>query len=145
MGFNKLKTYANDDKKGGIVSATVLGVVAVAAILIIGMIWTGRTASRDANKAVRNVSLLYLDELAGRREQIVAQTLDGYISDMDTAVGLLGKDDLASVENLQAYQARMKQLYNLEKFAFVDENGTIYTSRGTIKDIDQYDFDYKSI
>jgi hypothetical protein len=39
----------------------------------------------------------------------------------------------------------MKLLYNLEKFAFIDENGIIYTSRGTRTDTELYDFDYKTI
>ena len=39
----------------------------------------------------------------------------------------------------------MKQFYGLEKFAFVNENGLIYTSRGTRTDINQYYFDYKNI
>ena len=145
MGLFKSGSDNTTERRGGIVSAAVVGVLTVAAVLIIGTIWTGRSASRDANKAVRSVSLLYLDELAGRREQVVAKTLEGYINDLDVAVGLLEKNDLASVENLQSYQARMKQLYGLEKFAFVDENGTIYTSRGTRTDIDLYDFDYKTL
>ncbi len=145
MEMFKLKSNLIGGKKGGIVSAAVIGVLAVAAVLIIGTMWTGRSASRDANKAVRSVSLLYLDELAGRREQIVAQTLDDHVNDLDTAVGLLEKNDLSSIENLQAYQLRMKQLYGLEKFAFVDEQGLIYTSRGTRTDIDLYDFDYTNI
>ncbi len=145
MKIPKFTSKLSGEKRTGIVSAAVIGVLAVAAILIIGMIWTGRSASRDANRAVRNVSLLYLDELAGRREQVVAQTLEGYINDLDVAVGLLEKNDLATIENLQAYQARMKQLYGLEKFAFVDEQGIIYTSRGTRTDIDRYDFDYRTI
>ncbi len=64
---------------------------------------------------------------------------------MDVAIGLLTSDDLSSTESLQAYQLRMKQLYGLEKFAFVDETGMIYTSRGTRTDIDQYTFDYQSL
>ncbi len=145
MGLFKKRSYSTGYKKSGILSAAVISVMAVAAILIIGTMWTGRSASRDANKAVRNVSLLYLDELAGRREQVVAQNLERYAEDLDTAVGLLNKDDLSSVESLQSYQARMKQLYNLEKFAFVDDKGTIYTSRGTRKDIDIYNFDYSTL
>ena len=39
----------------------------------------------------------------------------------------------------------MKQLYTLEKFAFVDTNGLIYTSGGTQNDIGQYNINYKSI
>jgi len=126
-------------------AVAVTGSIVVALILVFGTIWTGRSASRDTEQAVRNVSLLYLDELAGRREQVVASTLSDYISDMDIAIGLLSADDLSSRSNLQAYQLRMKQLYGLEKFAFVDETGLIYTSRGTRTDIGQYAFDYESL
>ena len=123
----------------------IIGAVIVAIILIAGTFWTGKSASRDTESAVRNVSLLYLDELAGRREQVVASTLEDYISDLDVALGLMDADDLSSIKSLQAYQSRMKQLYSLEKFAFVDETGLIYTSRGTRSDIDQYNFDYTTI
>ncbi len=145
MNLEKIKNIFAGNKKGNIMQAAVIGSLIVAVILIIGTVLTGRSASRDAEKAVRSISLLYLDELAGRREQVVAATLEDYITDVDVAVGLLDRNDLASVENLQAYQTRMQQLYDLEKFAFVDENGIIYTSRGTRHDIDQYDFDYKTI
>ncbi len=128
-----------------IMTMAIGGSIVVALILVLGTIWTGRSASKDTEQAVRNVSLLYLEELAGRREQVVASTLNDYITDMDVAIGLLSADDLRSTESLQAYQLRMKQLYDLEKFAFVDEEGTIYTSRGTRNDIDQYAFDYKNL
>ena len=94
---------------------------------------------------MRNVTLLFMDELANRREQVVASKLNDYINDLDVAVGLLGKEDLASTASLQNYQLRMKQLYGLEKFAFVDTAGLIYTSRGTRTDIDLYNFDYRTI
>ena len=117
----------------------------VALVLSVGTFWSGKSAKKDTETAVRNVSLLYLDELAGRREEVVAATLESYISDLDVALGLVTTDDLSSVESLQAYQLRMKQLYELDKFAFVDEEGTIYTSRGTRNDIGQYDFNPKTI
>lgn len=128
-----------------VMAMAIAGSIVVVLILVLGTIWTGRSASKDTHKAVRNVSLLYLDELAGRREQVVASTLSDYIKDMDVAIGLLTPEDLSSTENLQAFQLRMKQFYELEKFAFVDENGTIYTSRGTRQDIDCYEFDYQSL
>ena len=122
-----------------------VGGLAVALILIIGTYWVGRSASRDTETAVRSVSLLYLEELAERREQVVSSTLKSYISNLDTAIGLMEPADLADTESLQAYQARMKQLYGLEKFAFVDETGLIHTSRGTRTDIDHYAFDYLTL
>ena len=124
---------------------TFTGSVFVVLILVFGTLWTGKSSSIDTEKAVRNVSLLYLDELATRREQVVAGKLADYISDLDVAIGLLEKSDLSSVSKLQSYQARMKQLYGLEKFAFVDTNGLIYTSRGNRNDIDLYNFDYKTL
>ena len=133
------------EKRSGIIMAAVIGSAAIAAILIAGTILSGRMAGSDTEKAVRNVSLLYLDELAGRREQVVSSALDNYIEDMDVAIGMIEKSDLSSVESLQSYQARMKLLYGLEKFAFVDENGVIYTSRGTRTDIDQYRFEPATI
>lgn len=134
-----------DEQKGGIMRFAVIGSVIVAIILVLGTFWTGKNAGEDTETAVRTVSLLYLDELAGRREQVVASTLNNYITDIDTAIGLMAKEDLSSVERLQAYQARMKQLYGLEKFAFVDDTGLIYTSRGTRTDIAQYSFDYNKL
>ena len=126
-------------------SIAAIGCLIIAVILTIGTFGLGRIADHDTKEAVRNVSLLYLSELAGRREQVVSSVLDDYISDMDVALGLITKEDLSSIENLQAYQLRMKQLYGLDKFAFVDTEGLIYTSRGTRTDIDEYGIDYENL
>lgn len=132
-------------KETNIIAIAIAGALATIAVLFLGTLWVGQAASKDASRAVRNVSLLYLDELAGRREQVVASKLDDYINDMNVTLGLMEKDDLASIESLQAYQAKIKQLYGLEKFAFVDTEGLIYTSMGTRTDIDQYSFDYNTL
>ena len=55
------------------------------------------------------------------------------------------ENDLSDITHLQAYQARMKKLYTLEKFAFIDTNGLIYTSLGTQDNIAEYNIDYKAI
>ena len=131
-------------KRNGLI-ISLLGATVSAIVLVGGTFLTGRSASQDTEKAVRNVSLFYLDELATRREQVVAAALSDYISDLDIALRLMEKDDLSSTENLQRYQAKMKQLYGLEKFAFVDTEGLIYTSQGTRTDISLYDFDYTTL
>ena len=131
------------NKKG--LYAAVIGSLLIAAILILGTLWTGQKAKHDTERAVGSVSRLYLDELAGRREQVVASALKRNIKNIQTAVGLLTQEDLKDPQHLQAYQRRMKQLYTLEKFAFVDTNGLIYTSEGTQNDIGQYSFNYNSI
>ena len=67
-------------KKYGMLKVAIASSIIVAVILIIGTILMGQSASVDTEKAVRNVSLLYLEELAERREQVVSTTLSGYIS-----------------------------------------------------------------
>ena len=98
----------------------IVGGAILAIILVVGTIGMGVIARRDTDRAVRTVSRMYLDELAGRREQVVEN-------------------------NLEAYQRRMKQLYSLDKFAFVDTEGLIYTSTGTQDNIGDYAFDYRTI
>ncbi len=132
-------------ERKGFMKEAVIGCVIVAAVLLFGTIITGRSASEDTESAVHAVSMMYLDELAARRAQVVSSTLSNYAASMDAAVGLLTPNDLSSIANLQAYQARMKQLYGLEKFAFVDSGGLIYTSRGTRADAQLYKFDYNHI
>ena len=124
---------------------TIVTAAIVAMVLILGTIATGRSASRDTNNAVRNVSLLYLDELAGRREQVVASRIYSYIDDMYLAVRLLSADDLSSKEALSKYQSQMKQLYDLDKFAFIDENGLVYTSHGVAENVEDYPISYKNL
>ena len=123
----------------------IIGALIVVVILIVGTFWMGTSVNDDNAEAVRTVSILYLDELAGRREQVVASKLGDYINDMNIAMDLMTKDDLSSIEKLQAYQSRMKRTYGLEKFAFVDADGLIYTSKGTRNDIGLYNFDYKNL
>ena len=130
------------NKKTNLLFPVIAGGVAALFIIVVGTFLVGKKASSDTEKAVRAVSFLYLDELAGRREQVVATALKNNIDKIYVATSLMDSSDLSGEERLRAYQARMKKLYGLEKFAFVDEDGLIYTSLGTQKNIDEYNFDH---
>ena len=132
-------------KKSRIVPVAVLVAVIVAAVLILGTLSMGRSAKQATDEAVRSVSMFYLDELVGRREQVVHTNLQNSISDMKNAISIMTDEDLKDAEHLSAFQARMKTLYGLDKFAFVDEDGLIYTALGLRHNIDVYDFDYKTL
>lgn len=132
------------NKKKTVWFITIASII-IGLILVLGTIWLGISTRRDTQSAVQIVSNLYLDELAGRREQVVENNLEGNIEKINVALELLTDDDLTSKENLENYQKKMKKLYELEKFAFVDEDGLIYTSLGTQDNIDDYSFNYKSI
>ena len=128
-----------------ITTAVIIGGIVLICILIIGTIWMGRSAKSDTETAVRSVSLLYLDELAGRREQVVAKNLSDKIDVLETGQRLLTKEDLSDGEHLQAYQARIKELFHLERFAFVGSDGLVYTSNGPRDEIDDYDIDFAAL
>ena len=132
-------------KKNNTVAIAIAGGVIAVLILVVGTIWMGQNAKKSTEAAVHSVSLLYLDELAGRREQVVESNLEGRIDDMRVALELMTPADLKDTASLQAYQAKMKRIYNLEKFAFVDSTGLIYTSKGNQDNIDDYNFDYATI
>ena len=123
----------------------IAGGLIVTLVLLLGTAWMGKNARRDSEEAVRTVSLLYLDELAGRREQVVAENLQDRISDMRTALDLMTQEDLQDEAHRQAYQKKMKALFGLEKFAFVDTEGLIYTSAGVQDNISEYGFDHLSL
>ncbi len=123
----------------------IVGGAILAIILVVGTIGMGVIARRDTDRAVRTVSRMYLDELAGRREQVVENNLHSKIDVIRIAVDQLSEENLSDKSHLEAYQRRMKQLYSLDKFAFVDTEGLIYTSTGTQDNIGDYAFDYRTI
>ena len=135
----------NHKRKNSTTAIAMIGSLVLAVILVAGTMWMGASARRDTEEAVRSVSLLYLDELAGRREQVVEGNLREKIQTIRVAIDLMTDEDLSDKAHLEAYQTRMKQLYHLDKFAFVDTDGLIYSSTGTQSDIDEYSFDYRTL
>lgn len=133
------------DRKKQTRAMAITGAVIVLLILVAGTFWMGHAARQDTDKAVHTVSLLYLDELAGRREQVVESNLDNRIETIQIAVDLMTDEDISDEEHREAYQKRMKALYHLDKFAFVGESGTVYLSTGPSDEIGNYSFDYKTM
>ena len=126
--------------------AAVIGGLVLAVILVGGSFWMAARAHRDTSEAARSVSLLYLDELAGRREQVVKDNLNDNINVIRIALGMIGEDDLSDLDHMRAYQRRVKQLFTLERFAFVDEDGLVYTADEGVRDeMSDYAFDYKTL
>ena len=121
---------------------TILGCILLAFILIGGTIQTGSSAHKDTADAVRSVSLMYLDELAGRRKQVVEEKLNDNIKVINIAVGLIDSENLSDLDHMRAYQRDMKKLFKLKRFAFVDEDSMVYTAdEGIQNDIKEYSFD----
>ena len=134
-----------DSKQKGITLAASLGGLVLVFILVFGTIWMGNIARNDTETAVRSVSLLYLDELAGRREQVVSANMQEKINVIETALDMITEEDLSDDAHLQAYQTRIKRLFNLERFAFFGADGLVYTATGPRAEMDQYHIDYNAL
>ena len=135
-----------NEKKNQTARIAVVGGILVVAIMVLGTIWMGHSARNDTVDAVRSVSLLYLDELAGRREQVVEDNLNDNIRVINIALELITEEDLSDLDHMRNYQRTMKQLFSLKRFAFVDEDGLVYTAdEGIREEIDQYSFDYETL
>ena len=132
-------------KRSNMTLMATIGGIILLVLLVGGIILLGRRTRTDTEDAVHSVSRMFLYELADRREQVVEENLRDRIYDLEVALELMTEEDLQDTEHLQAYQARMKRIYTLEKFAFVDTDGLIYTSKGNQTNIDDYHFDYETI
>lgn len=124
---------------------TITGTAVLAVLLLGTALWMGRSARQDTESVVRSVSDLYLDELAGRRKQVVEHNLAEKAQTFETAVALMTEDDRTDREHMMAYQSRMERLLRLDKFSFVDEDGLIYSSAGYEASIAEYAFDPHSL
>ena len=134
-----------ENRRKSIRTIAIAGAFILLLLVVAGTYWLGHAARQDTDKAVHTVSLLYLDELAGRREQVVRANLDNRIETIEIAVDLMTDEDLRDEEHRRAYQRRMKALYHLDKFAFVGESGTVYKATGPSDEIGNYSFDYRTM
>ena len=128
--------------KNRTILVTVASIVILVALQAGGMVLLAGNAHKDALDAARSVSLLYLDELAGRREQVVEDNLNNNINVIDIAIQILTEEDLSDLSHMRDYQRRVKKFFSLERFAFVDEAGNIYTAdEGIRRETDRYSVD----
>ena len=132
----------NRDNSGKIRLVAFIGGIMTLIILVVGTVVTGYSATKNAGDAAQKVSQFYLTELVSRRGEVVINNLNDRKEDLKSALSIMNDEDLSDLDHFQAFQLRIKTLYTLEKFAFVDEDDTIYTSQGQQTNISEYQFDH---
>ncbi|MDE5931535.1 MAG: PAS domain-containing protein, partial [Lachnospiraceae bacterium] len=137
--MERLKGIKEKQRKETIAYAVAGGII-IAAILLITMSWMSNKARTGTNLAVSRVSDFYLEELAGRRAQVVSEELNTHLNYIENALTVLEDSDLESQETLQEFLGKVKKLYGVDMFALVDENGIIYTEQGTSSVLNGYEF-----
>ncbi len=136
----KQPNQTKEEQKKQTFAYALWGGMLIAWILIFTTVWVSGGARTGTSQAVKKVSEFYLEELAGRRAQVVSEELKNKFSYMENALDILDASYLESQETLRAFLGKVKKLYGVDKFALVDENGIVYTEHSTTSGLSRYGF-----
>ncbi len=139
MGSLQYNKESKKQKKQEIIFALIGGGL-IMAILLLTMLWVSSSASVSTDQAVSRVGEFYMEELAGRRASVISEELKSNFTFMENALDIVEEDDLESQESLRAFLGKVKKLYNVDKFALLDENGIVYTEHSTVSGLSRYRF-----
>lgn len=119
------KSIAPNKKSFRVLIVMLLAVV----ILVAGSIafYIGYS-NRSTEKAVHNVSLFYLEELASNVSQVFATHFDGYLKELRLALLTTARVELNDETALTAHLTRMAQRSDFLFYALLDEEGNVYIS-----------------
>ena len=123
-----------------LLTQVVIGGLLAMAVIVATTLWTSSGARKAADSAGDKVSEFYLQELAGRRSQLVTQVIDTEFNQMRRALELMSDEDLSSQESLRTFIGRVETLCDLNLFAVVDEDDVVYSRFATYMGGSRYDF-----
>ena len=117
-----------------------IGAVIVVLIITAATLWMSAGARKATDNAVEKISGFYLEELAGRRSQVVTRFFETQADQMQRALALMTQEDLSSQNALRSFIGRVEALYGLKLFALVDEDNLVYTEHTTYMGGSRYAF-----
>ena len=117
-----------------------IGGIFVLFLLIISTVWNVHSAQKQTQTVAERLSNFYIEELANRRVSIISDELKQNFQYVNNALESITKDDLASISSLRNYLGRIRRLYGVEKFSFVDQDGLVYTAHSTSTGKTRYPF-----
>ncbi len=129
-----------EKQKRQTITFAVRGGVFIAAVLLVTTLWVSNGARVGTSQAVNRVSEFYLEELAGRRAQVVSEELKRNVAYMENALSIIEDYNLESQESLRSFLGKVRKLYGVDKFALVDQNGIVYTQHSTTSGLSRYSF-----
>ncbi len=118
----------------------VIGAVIVILIVTGATLWMSSGARSATDQAVGMVSDFYLEELAGRRSQVVSSFFETKTKQTERAAALMNPYVLSSLDTLRNYIGNVEALHGLSLFAVVDEDNIVYTDHTTYTGGSRYAF-----
>lgn len=132
-------------KKIHITNRSFLLTAVIGSLLIIAMVTAN--AIRSSNKtlvqteeAVFTVSRFYLETMADRRAQSVANQIENQFSQMEKALDFIWDENIESQEELRQTLGKIQNLLSLNRFALVDQDDIVYTQYTTYTGKSRHEF-----
>ena len=100
----------NEKQKRKTAVYAIIGGSIIVSLLLLTSIWVSSMARAGTSQAVSRVSEFYLEELAGRRAEVVSEELKNGFAYMKNALEILDESDLESEETLQEFLGKVKKL-----------------------------------
>ncbi len=134
-----------DPMKSRFYKFAVCGGVLVLLLIIMGSILNAKATWVETEDVVDSVSHFYIEELANRRVSIISEILEQNLEYVNNAISIITKEDLSSITSLRQYLGRIRRLYGVDNFSFVDENALVYNEHSTTTGKTRYPFFTKEI
>ena len=109
-------------------------------ILLVLSLRTSETTRKETDNAITKLSSFFIQEIAKSRTTLVVEELTKKRNYISNALSVLSEDDLSSVKAFREYLGNMRNLFGLDTFALVDENGLVYTAHSTCSGKTRYPF-----
>ena len=134
-----------DEQNRQTYTSVLWGGMIIAWILILTTVWVSNGMRTGTGRVVKKVSEFYLEELAGRRAQVVSEELNNYFEYMENALDILETSHMESQEALCDFLGKVKKLYGADNFALVDENGIVYTGNSAGLELGGFGFLFEEV
>ena len=108
--------------------------------LLILSLRTSEKTRQTTDSAITKLSSFFIQEIAKSRTTLVIEELAKKRNYINNALSVISEEDLSSVKNFRSYLGNMRNLFGLDTFALVDENGLVYTSHSTFSGQTRYPF-----
>lgn len=118
----------------------VAGGVLATLVFIMTSIWVTDAADRGAEESANSVSEFYIEELTHQKVQGILGEIRRNYNYIENALSEITESDLESKASLRRYLKKIRNLYGIDTFSFVDENNILYTGISTSTISEQYLF-----
>ena len=108
--------------------------------LLILSLRTSEKTRQTTDSAITKLSSFFIQEIAKNRTTLVIDELAKKRNYINNALSVISEEDLSSVNNFRSYLGNMRNLFGMDTFALVDENGLVYTSHSTFSGQTRYPF-----